>query len=32
LHGELILHGGIDDTAVVAIVDEVLMPLLRVQS
>jgi AcrR family transcriptional regulator len=31
LHGELLQRGLIDDEAVVAIVDEVLMPLLRVQ-
>ena len=31
LHGELLHRGHIDDEAVVAIVDEVLMPLLRVQ-
>src|SRR4051812_29218984 len=29
LHGELLHRGRIDDTAVVAIVDEVLMPLLQ---
>jgi AcrR family transcriptional regulator len=32
LHGELMQRGRIDDDAVVAIVDEVLMPLLRVPS
>jgi AcrR family transcriptional regulator len=31
LHGELLQRGQIDDKAVVAIVDDVLMPLLRVQ-
>jgi len=31
LHGELLHRGYIDDTGVVAIVDEVLMPLLRVE-
>jgi AcrR family transcriptional regulator len=31
LHGELLHRGDIDDEAVVAIVDEVLMPLLRAQ-
>jgi len=31
LHGELLQRGHIDDAAVVAIVDEVLMPLLRVE-
>ena len=31
LHGELLLRGHIEDEAVVAIVDEVLMPLLRAQ-
>ena len=30
LHGELLQRGHIDDKAVIAIVDEVLMPLLRV--
>lgn len=30
LHGELLQRGRIDDDAIVAIVDEVLMPLLRV--
>ena len=29
LHGELLQRGRIDDAAVVAIVDEVLLPLLR---
>lgn len=32
LHGELLHRGRIDDSAVIAIVDEVLMPLLRVQT
>src|SRR3954447_15776039 len=31
LHGEMLHRGHIDDEAVVAIVDEVLMPLLRVE-
>jgi hypothetical protein len=31
LHSELLHRGDIDDEAVVAIVDEVLMPLLRAQ-